>query len=146
MESVDSAIEAATNADTNATDAVQDEGGAEPKTNKKESEETAVQATNDAGSLRLVTCTQCSLIDPLEVHVEELPVHIAEPVLTPIESLRRKDEVIKQTLIEKQNLVSRILNVPKRNEELDDTELTSDLQHDRKAAELIRASIEQCKL
>lgn len=34
--------------------------------------------------LRLVTCTQASLIDPLEVHVEVPPVHVAEPVLTPI--------------------------------------------------------------
>lgn len=32
----------------------------------------------------MVTCTQLSLIDPLEVHVEVPPVHIAEPVLTPI--------------------------------------------------------------
>lgn len=34
--------------------------------------------------LRMVTCTQVSLIDPLEVHVEVPPVHVAEPVLTPI--------------------------------------------------------------
>jgi hypothetical protein len=32
----------------------------------------------------MVTCTQFSLIDPLEVHVEVPPVHVAEPVLTPI--------------------------------------------------------------
>lgn len=32
----------------------------------------------------MVTCTQFSLIDPLEVHVEVAPVHVAEPVLTPI--------------------------------------------------------------
>lgn len=37
-----------------------------------------------AEPLRMVTCTQLSLIDPLEVHVEVPPVHIAEPVLTPI--------------------------------------------------------------
>ena len=35
-------------------------------------------------SLRMVTCTQLSLIDPLEVHVEAPPVHVAEPILTPI--------------------------------------------------------------
>lgn len=34
-------------------------------------------------SLRMVTCTQL-LIDPLEVHVEAPPVHVAEPILTPI--------------------------------------------------------------
>lgn len=37
-----------------------------------------------AEPLRMVTCTQFSLIDPLEVHVEVPPVHVAEPVLTPI--------------------------------------------------------------
>lgn len=37
-----------------------------------------------AEPLRMVTCTQFSLIDPLEVHVEVPPVHIAEPVFTPI--------------------------------------------------------------
>ncbi|XP_025073904.1 uncharacterized protein LOC105426685 [Pogonomyrmex barbatus] len=34
--------------------------------------------------LRMITCTQLSLIDPLEVHVEVPPVHVAEPILTPI--------------------------------------------------------------
>lgn len=54
-----------------------------------QSEEAAVVSataatTNPAENVRLVTCTQCSLIDPLEVHVEERSVHLAEPVLTPI--------------------------------------------------------------
>jgi len=40
--------------------------------------------TGMAEPLRMVTCTQFSLIDPLEVHVEVPPVHVAEPVLTPI--------------------------------------------------------------
>ena len=64
--------------------------------------------------LRLVTCTQASLIDPLEVHVEVPPVHVAEPVLTPIECLRRKDEIIKQALIEKQLLVADNIKYSKR--------------------------------
>lgn len=37
--------------------------------------------------MRMVTCTQCSLIDPIEVHTELRPVHVAEPVLTPIGGL-----------------------------------------------------------
>lgn len=55
------------------------EGGVD--TEKKEE---AGVATTVTEPLRLVTCTQSSLVDPVEVHVEERPVHIAEPVLTPI--------------------------------------------------------------
>lgn len=46
---------------------------------------TGIAGTTSTGEpLRLLTSTQCSLIDPIEVHVEERPVHVAEPVLTPI--------------------------------------------------------------
>ncbi|XP_074095470.1 rho guanine nucleotide exchange factor 2 isoform X4 [Cotesia typhae] len=94
-------------------------------------------------SMRLVTCTQCSLIDPVEVHAEVRPVHVAEPVLTPIESLRRKDEVIKQALEEKQSLVADILNIPK-----EDFEHVADIASEPSAvekepAELILAAISQ---
>ncbi|XP_015111917.1 rho guanine nucleotide exchange factor 12 isoform X6 [Diachasma alloeum] len=66
-------------------------------------------------TMRLVTCTQCSLIDPTEVHAEVRPIHVAEPVLTPIERLRRKDQVIREALVEKQSLVADILNIPKED-------------------------------
>ncbi|XP_053593711.1 rho guanine nucleotide exchange factor 11 isoform X3 [Microplitis demolitor] len=92
-------------------------------------------------SMRLVTCTQCSLIDPVEVHAEVRPVHVAEPVLTPIESLRRKDEVIKQALEEKQSLVADILNIPKEDFEhvADIASEPSDVE--KEPAELILAAI-----
>ncbi|XP_057324420.1 rho guanine nucleotide exchange factor 12 isoform X3 [Microplitis mediator] len=94
-------------------------------------------------SMRLVTCTQCSLIDPVEVHAEVRPVHVAEPVLTPIESLRRLDEVIKQALEEKQSLVADILNIPK-----EDFEHVADIASEpsgaeKEPAELILAAISQ---
>ncbi|XP_011332497.1 rho guanine nucleotide exchange factor 12 isoform X2 [Ooceraea biroi] len=100
-------------------------------------------ATGVTEPLRMVTCTQFSLIDPLEVHVEVPPVHVAEPVLTPIECLRRKDEIIKQALLEKQLLVADILNIPK-----EDFEHVADIASepsavDKEPAELILAAINQ---
>ncbi|XP_018377345.1 PREDICTED: rho guanine nucleotide exchange factor 12 isoform X3 [Trachymyrmex cornetzi] len=94
-------------------------------------------------SLRMVTCTQLSLIDPLEVHVEAPPVHVAEPILTPIECLRRKDEIIKQALREKQLLMADILNIPK-----EDFEHVADIASEpstveKEPAELILAAITQ---
>ncbi|XP_077272585.1 rho guanine nucleotide exchange factor 2 isoform X2 [Temnothorax americanus] len=99
--------------------------------------------TGMAEPLRLVTCTQLSLIDPLEVHVEVPPVHVAEPILTPIECLRRKDEIIKQALLEKQVLMADILNIPK-----EDFEHVADIASEPSAmekepAELILAAISQ---
>ncbi|KYQ46909.1 Rho guanine nucleotide exchange factor 12 [Trachymyrmex zeteki] len=93
-------------------------------------------------SLRMVTCTQL-LIDPLEVHVEAPPVHVAEPILTPIECLRRKDEIIKQALREKQLLMADILNIPK-----EDFEHVADIASEpstveKEPAELILAAITQ---
>ncbi|XP_031788329.1 rho guanine nucleotide exchange factor 12 isoform X2 [Nasonia vitripennis] len=99
--------------------------------------------TSTGEPLRLLTCTQSSLIDPIEVHVEERPVHVAEPVLTPIESLRRKDEVIKQALLEKQSIVENILNIPK-TEVQPVTETVSELPAvEKEPSELILAAIGQ---
>nr|XP_031847705.1 rho guanine nucleotide exchange factor 12 isoform X2 [Nomia melanderi] len=93
--------------------------------------------------LRMVTCTQVSLIDPLEVHVEVPPVHIAEPVLTSIECLRRKDETIKQALIEKQLLVADILNIPKEDFEHVADMASEPSSMEKEPAELILAAISQ---
>ncbi|RXG69549.1 hypothetical protein Avbf_00210 [Armadillidium vulgare] len=53
-----------------------------------------------------------SLIQPSEVKVSQGVVLSAEPVLTPIELLRRKDLKIRQELEEKQTLIADILNIP----------------------------------
>ncbi|XP_058799501.1 rho guanine nucleotide exchange factor 12 isoform X2 [Phymastichus coffea] len=113
------------------------------KSDQDENAAAAAASTNLTENVRLVTCTQCSLIDPLEVHVEERSVHLAEPVLTPIESLRRKDEVIKQALIEKQSIVANILNIPKSDvEHL--AEPTSELSGvEKEPSELILTAIGQ---
>ncbi|XP_036143967.1 rho guanine nucleotide exchange factor 11 isoform X2 [Monomorium pharaonis] len=99
--------------------------------------------TGMAEPLRMVTCTQLSLIDPVEVHVEVPPVHVAEPVLTPIERLRREDEIIKQALFEKQLLMADILNIPK-----EDFEHVADIASEpstveKEPTELIFAAINQ---
>ncbi|XP_017884355.1 rho guanine nucleotide exchange factor 11 isoform X1 [Ceratina calcarata] len=99
--------------------------------------------TGASEPLRLVTCTQVSLIDPLEVHVEVPPVHVAEPVLTPIERLRRKDEIIKQALIEKQTLVADILNIPKEDFEHVADMASEPSSLEKEPAELILAAISQ---
>lgn len=58
-----------------------------------------------------------------------------------IESLRRKDEVIKQALIEKQSIVANILNIPKADVE-HVTETTPDIPHvEKEPAELILTAI-----
>lgn len=102
------------------------------------------QSTTVTGEpLRLVTCTQASLIDPLEVHIEVPPVHVAEPVLTPIECLRRKDEIIKQALIEKQLLVADILNIPKEDFEHVADMASEPSSMEKEPAELILAAISQ---
>ncbi|XP_018356038.1 PREDICTED: rho guanine nucleotide exchange factor 12 isoform X4 [Trachymyrmex septentrionalis] len=94
-------------------------------------------------SLRMVTCTQLSLIDPLEVHVEAPPVHVAEPILTPIECLRRKDEIIKQALREKQLLMADILNIPKEDFEHVAEIASEPSTVEKEPAELILAAITQ---
>ncbi|XP_014478297.1 PREDICTED: rho guanine nucleotide exchange factor 12 isoform X2 [Dinoponera quadriceps] len=110
---------------------------------RMQQQSTESPTTGMAEPLRMVTCTQFSLIDPLEVHVEVPPVHIAEPVFTPIECLRRKDEIIKQTLLEKQLLMADILNIPK-----EDFEHVADMASEpstveKEPAELILAAINQ---
>ncbi|XP_012276921.1 rho guanine nucleotide exchange factor 11 [Orussus abietinus] len=119
-----------------------------PTTSTTPSEQTeqpqAESITTGTGeTLRLVTCTQCSLIDPAEVHVEEPPVHIAEPVLTPIECLRRKDELIKQALNEKQALVADIRHIPRESFEHATETASEPLSVAKEPTELILAAISQ---
>ncbi|KAJ8683003.1 hypothetical protein QAD02_018795 [Eretmocerus hayati] len=110
---------------------------------KRKVEADGASSTIPNEPIRLVTCTQCSLIDPVEVHVEERPVHVAEPVLTPIEALRRKDEVIKQALIEKQSIVEGILNIPKPDTEQANESPFDHPIIDKEPAEFIHTAIGQ---
>ncbi|XP_039306176.1 rho guanine nucleotide exchange factor 11 isoform X2 [Solenopsis invicta] len=118
-------------------------GTSTPDHTQQRMQSTESPTTGMAEPLRMVTCTQLSLIDPLEVHIEVPPVHVAEPVLTPIEHLRRKDEIIKQALLEKQLLMADILNIPK-----EDFEHVADIASEpstveKEPTELILAAINQ---
>ncbi|XP_076301596.1 rho guanine nucleotide exchange factor 2 isoform X2 [Lasioglossum baleicum] len=122
---------------------------AEPSTTEQTNQQPQQQhppesSTTGMGEpLRMVTCTQVSLIDPLEVHVEVPPVHVAEPVLTSIECLRRKDDIIKQALMEKQLLVANILNIPKEDFEHVADMASEPSSMEKEPTELILAAISQ---
>ncbi|XP_043228878.1 rho guanine nucleotide exchange factor 11-like isoform X15 [Amphibalanus amphitrite] len=88
--------------------------------------------------LKIAECTQ--LIDPAEVVVSQGVVLSAEPVLTPIERLRRKDEQVRQTLAEKQQLVADILQIP-RDDFAHIAELAAESGGEKDARELILNSI-----
>ncbi|XP_063236975.1 rho guanine nucleotide exchange factor 11-like isoform X2 [Bacillus rossius redtenbacheri] len=90
---------------------------------------------------RIVT-EESPLIEPTEVVVCQRPVLTAEPVLTPIEKLRRKDEEIRLALEEKQQLVAEILHVPR--EEFDTiADLAGEPSLDKDASELVLAAVNQ---
>ncbi|XP_023714771.1 rho guanine nucleotide exchange factor 12 isoform X5 [Cryptotermes secundus] len=91
--------------------------------------------------LRLTT-EESPLIQPSEVVVSQRPVLTAEPVLTPIEQLRRKDEAIRLALADKQQLVADILHVP-REEFENIAELAGEPSVDKEATELVLAAINQ---
>lgn len=94
--------------------------------------------------LRLTT-EENALIEPSEVRVSQRSVLTAEPVLTPIERLRRKDEAVRQALLEKQQLVADILHVP-REEFSTIAEIAAQPSHDKEAAEVVLAAINQVNL
>jgi hypothetical protein len=62
--------------------------------------------------------------------------------LSKIEKLRRKDEEIRQALLEKQTLVADILHVP-RDEYQTIAELAAEPTDDKDASELVLAALEQ---
>ncbi|XP_059352052.1 rho guanine nucleotide exchange factor 11-like [Daphnia carinata] len=82
------------------------------------------------------------LIDPTEVVVSQGAVLTAEPVLTPLEKLRRKDQMIRAALADKQRLVADILHVP--HSELDPaSELLSESEGEKEARLLVMTAIAQ---
>ncbi|KAG8251464.1 Rho guanyl-nucleotide exchange factor activity protein [Homalodisca vitripennis] len=88
------------------------------------------------------TTAENSLIEPTEVLVCQSPVLTAEPVLTPLEKLRRTDEVIREALEEKKRLVADILRVP-RDDYDNIAELAAEPSGDKEAAEILLAAVTQ---
>ncbi len=58
------------------------------------------------------------------------------------ERLRRKDEVIKEALLEKQKLVASILHVPKEEFETI-SDIAAEPAYDKEASELVLAAVNQ---
>ncbi|XP_046445840.1 uncharacterized protein LOC124195459 isoform X10 [Daphnia pulex] len=83
------------------------------------------------------------LIDPTEVVVSQGAVLIAEPVLTPLEKLRRKDQMIRAALADKQRLVADILHVPHSELDPASSELLSESEGEKEARLLVMTAIAQ---
>ncbi|XP_066992612.2 rho guanine nucleotide exchange factor 12 isoform X3 [Anabrus simplex] len=92
--------------------------------------------------LQGMTTEESPLIQPSEVVVSQRPVLTAEPVLTPIEKLRRKDEVIRLALAEKQQLVADILHVPREEFETI-ADLAGEPSVHKESSELVLAAVNQ---
>ena len=78
-------------------------------------------------------------------------VFLAQPIITPIEQLRRKDKEVAKALEEKQKLIEEILNIP--HEELESLTDPNNRENDlgcgqmqsRSAAEILLAALSQVK-
>ena len=80
-------------------------------------------------------------------------VFLAQPVITPIERLRRKDKEVARALEEKQRLIEEILNIP--HEELESITESANInnnnnnmgqQQPRTAAEILLSALSQAKV
>ncbi|XP_048525123.1 rho guanine nucleotide exchange factor 12 isoform X1 [Dendroctonus ponderosae] len=74
--------------------------------------------TSGGGGIHVTTkvsAEEWPLIQPSQVSVAVPPVHTAESKLTPLEQIRRKDALVKQTLAEKDDLVADLLAIPRED-------------------------------
>ena len=93
-------------------------------------------------------------MNPSEVQVSAgHEVFLAQPVVTPIERLRRKDKEVARALEEKQRLIEEILNIP--HEELESITESANInnnnnnmgqQQPRTAAEILLSALSQAKV
>ena len=94
-------------------------------------------------------------MNPSEVQVSAgHEVFLAQPVITPIERLRRKDKEVARALEEKQRLIEEILNIP--HEELESITESANIinnnnnnmgqQQPRTAAEILLSALSQAKV
>ena len=92
------------------------------------------------------------LVNPSEVQISSgHEVFLAQPVITPIERLRRKDKEVARALEEKQRLIEEILNIP--HEELESITESANInnnsmgqQQPRTAAEILLSALSQAKI
>ena len=92
--------------------------------------------------LKIVDSTP--MIEPDQVHVNQATVLVADPVVTPYEKLRQKDEEVTRILEEKQKIISEILHIPE--EEFDTiADIASSTTEAREAKEILLAALAQAK-
>ncbi|KRT81051.1 hypothetical protein AMK59_5076, partial [Oryctes borbonicus] len=108
-----------------------------------------VSSSTGGGASMKFTADDWPLIQPYEVQAEIPPVHSAAPVLTPLEQIKRKGDVVRQALEDKENLVADLLSIPREDyhhiadmavEEAKNKELT-----EREPTALVLASLYQGK-
>ena len=88
-------------------------------------------------------------MNPSEVQISSgHEVFLAQPVITPIERLRRKDKEVARALEEKQRLIEEILNIP--HEELETITESANTQggqqQPKTAAEILLSALSQAKI
>ena len=89
-------------------------------------------------------------MNPSEVQISSgHEVFLAQPVITPIERLRRKDKEVARALEEKQRLIEEILNIP--HEELESITESANIhttgqQQPKTAAEILLSALSQAKV
>lgn len=117
---------------------------------RKEDEEDGAEAQNTPKKrlqrveiLKIVDSTP--MIEPSQVHVNQATVLMADPVVTPFEKLRQKDEEVSRILEEKQKIISDILHIPE-----DEFDMIADLAgsttgETKEAREILLAALSQAK-
>uniref|UniRef100_A0A1Y1KTQ6 Rho guanine nucleotide exchange factor 12 n=3 Tax=Photinus pyralis TaxID=7054 RepID=A0A1Y1KTQ6_PHOPY len=114
---------------------------------QSDSEGTNTNEVVGGGVMLKVAADDWPLVQPTEVHISVLPVHKAEPVLTPFEQIRRKDEEVRRALSDKEGLVADLLSIPREDYQLI-ADIASDEAYkkaaiDREPAEVVLAALFQ---
>jgi len=84
------------------------------------------------------------MVDPSQVLVNQATVLVADPVVTPFEKLRQKDEEVSRILEEKQRLISEILHI---NDDEFDTiaDVAANATYNKDARDILLAALSQAK-
>eukprot|EP00090_Calanus_glacialis_P005930 TRINITY_DN14639_c0_g1_i1.p1 TRINITY_DN14639_c0_g1~~TRINITY_DN14639_c0_g1_i1.p1 ORF type:complete len:1421 (-),score=247.02 TRINITY_DN14639_c0_g1_i1:1497-5759(-) len=84
------------------------------------------------------------MVDPSQVLVNQATVLVADPVVTPFEKLRQKDEEVSRILEEKQRLISEILHI---NDDDFDTiaDVAANATYNKDARDILLAALSQAK-
>ena len=92
--------------------------------------------------LKIVDSTP--MVEPSQVHINTPMVLVADPVVTPFEKLRQKDEEVSRILEEKQKIISEILHIPEEEFDLI-ADMAANTTETREAREILLAALTQAK-